>query len=175
MLFILSGLCLFIISLDGLSIPIDPPIILQPNIINSTSRSLMNPTAHDDWPPAPFNVSYFNDEMVVKILTYGPDIPLKFAPQATIAFDAIIYQLINSRVETFHPSDSPLVNLEGLVLVQVVFVEDISAIKIAITLQVIRDLMDWAYTPRNIKAAKFGWKEPWKPLGGLAVQFKITG
>lgn len=113
--------------------------------------------------------------MAVKTLTYGHDIPSKFASQAAIASDAIVYQLITPGVETFRPSDSPLVNLEGLVIVEVVFEEDISAIKVAVTLQVIRDLMDSVYTPRNIKSTEFGWNEPWEPLGKLAVQFRIIG
>ncbi|KAL8927482.1 MAG: hypothetical protein Q9208_002287 [Pyrenodesmia sp. 3 TL-2023] len=106
--------------------------------------------------------------MAIKFLTYGTHIPPRFAPQATMAFDTIIYRIISSDVETFHPRDSPLVNSKGLVGLHVIFEEDISSLKVAITLRVIRDLMGSVYGPRNIVAAEFGWKEPWKPLGRFA-------
>lgn len=175
MLFAILGLSLLIVPLDGLSIPTDPSTIRQPDKNHSNFSMPTNLTANDDWPPVPFSATYFNDEMAIKFLTYGSDIPPKFAPQATAAFDAIIYQLIISGVSTFHPSDSPLVDVKGLVGILVDFEEDISTLKVAITLQVIRDLMDSVYGPRNIVAAEFGWKEPWKPLGRLAVRFKNMG
>ncbi|KAL8753953.1 MAG: hypothetical protein Q9184_005265 [Pyrenodesmia sp. 2 TL-2023] len=169
MLFAILELSLLFVSLHGLSIPTNPSAILQPDTDHSTFLSPTNLTANDDWPPIPFTATYFNDRMAIKFLVYGTDIPAKFAPQATSAFDAIIHQLVISGVDTFHPSDSPLVNIKGLVGIHVVLEDDISALKVAITLQAVRDLMDFVYGPRNIVAAEFGSKEPWKPLGKLAV------
>lgn len=152
--------------LHALLIPASLAIILPSELGTSSSRLNASSTERKDWPSTPFIIPYYHNLYALKITTYGgePHDLVRLSIQVSTGLDYIIHDVLRSRREEFSPSIPPLWINQGIVHLHICFLTTVSSIKIALGLQVLRDLMVIEYWPRDILTAEFGLREPWGPM-----------
>ncbi|KAI4093428.1 MAG: hypothetical protein LQ344_002841 [Seirophora lacunosa] len=108
-----------------------------------------------EWPQVPWAVAYFHDQCFLKFDEYGPEYGQDFSARVTQGFDSLIYEITRSPKTRWGPSDSPLVLLDGIVNLHIIWVAEFSSLKLALTLVTMRDLMAEHHGPRDIAQAEF--------------------
>lgn len=127
-----------------------------------------------EWPQVPWAVAYFHDQCFLKFDEYGPEYGQDFSARVTQGFDSLIYEITRSPKTRWGPSDSPLVLLDGIVNLHIIWVAEFSSLKLALTLVTMRDLMAEHHGPRDIAQAEFGWYSPtWELVGMLSIRLRI--
>ncbi|KAL8655113.1 MAG: hypothetical protein Q9210_001093 [Variospora velana] len=154
--------------LHGLIINLPPPT--NAAVVPATA----NLSAGADWPPVPWDAPYFYNECSVRFIAYGPEYSQRHKTQVVQGFDALVHQIQRGPQEAWGPHDLPLIVLEGVVNLHIIWLGEFSSLKLALTLATIRDYMDHNYGPRDIAEAEFGWTKPtWKPVGRMSIRLQF--
>lgn len=166
-----------IFALSLLTAPLHGHIIkLPPPTITAIVPASTNLSAGAEWPPVPWEAPYFYDECSLRFIAYGPEYSQRSQTQVVQGFDALIYRLLRDPQKTWGPRDLPLIVLEGVVNLHVIWLEEFSSLKFALTLATIRDYMDLNYGPRDIAEAEFGFTKPTRKLvGKMEIRMRLPG
>ncbi|KAL9021167.1 MAG: hypothetical protein Q9185_001568 [Variospora sp. 1 TL-2023] len=166
-----------IFALSLLTAPLHGLIInLPPPTITAIVPASTNLSAGAEWPPVPWEAPYFYDECSLRFIAYGPEYSQRSRTQVVQGFDALIHQLLRDPPKTWGPRDLPLIVLRGVVNLHVIWLEEFSSHKLALTLVTIRDYMDLSYGPRDIAEAEFGFTKPTgKLVGKMEIRMQLPG
>ncbi|KAL9012326.1 MAG: hypothetical protein Q9173_002897 [Seirophora scorigena] len=148
---------LFVLTtpLHGLSMDRSPSMIVPMPTKDTVFPGTVNLSEGAEWPQVPWVAAYFHDQCFLRFNEYGPEYGQDFSGRVKQGFDALIYQIARSPKTTWGPSDLPLVILDGIVNLHIIWVAEFSSVKLALTLAAMRDLMAEYFGPRDIAQADF--------------------
>ncbi|KAL8720271.1 MAG: hypothetical protein Q9225_002839 [Loekoesia sp. 1 TL-2023] len=157
--------------LYALSIPSPPAIIVPPHLSITTVGPNSNLTSYKEWPPTPFFRPFDHNQLALNFVSYGREPRSPIGQQVTQALDVIIYKLLRSPKKEFHFHDPAIAINGGIVSFHMQFLATVSNLRLAMIVQVVREMMYKEFGPREILMAEFGQRQPWVPMARFSVRF----